>query len=241
MDRGAVALIVEEGGKGTLTHLPHPGAEATTRSRKIDAMLGTEGGAQLDVRVETSGALASEWRQRYHAKGTRKERISRDLANDFSGIELVAGPTAIEMNDLEDIEAPVKLHARGKTTSFGRREGPDLSLGIAPMGKIVPAFASLSTRKQDLRLSVQSTLDDELVVHLPAGLRVKSVPEPTTGDSPFGTYSIAAEASGNKVTVRTKLMLKKTRITPAEYPAWRSFCEAADRAFAQRLLLGASK
>jgi hypothetical protein len=38
--------------------------------------------------------------------------------------------------------------------------------------------------------------------------------------------------------VKTSLAFKKVRITPAEYPAWRSFCEAVDRAFGQRMTVG---
>ena len=80
LDRGALVLVVDETGKGKLTHLPDPDADATRRMRKIDAVLGTDGTAQLDVRTDTSGALAAEERQRYHAKGTRRERVARDLS-----------------------------------------------------------------------------------------------------------------------------------------------------------------
>ena len=40
------------------------------------------------------------------------------------------------------------------------------------------------------------------------------------------------------MTVKTTLAFKKARVTPAEYPAWRAFCEAADRAFGQRFVVG---
>src|SRR5262249_5326556 len=63
-DRGALALIVDDSGKGKLTHLPDPVAEATRRTRHIDATIGADGVAQLDLRTETSGALAAEARQR---------------------------------------------------------------------------------------------------------------------------------------------------------------------------------
>ena len=127
MDRGALALIVDENGKGTLTHLPDPDADATKRIRKIEVTLSDGGAAQFDIRTETSGALAAEERQRYHAKGTQRERMARDFSGDFPGFELAQGGAALETNDLEDIEQPVKLHARGKAQALGRRDGPDLS------------------------------------------------------------------------------------------------------------------
>jgi hypothetical protein len=109
------------------------------------------------------------------------------------------------------------------------------------MTRLVARFASLSNRKQDLRLHVQSTLEDEFVIHLPASMKVKSLPEAVQDDTPFGAYSVSAETSAGKVVVRTKIAIRKTRIKPAEYPGWRAFCEAADRAFAQRLVVGGGK
>jgi hypothetical protein len=106
---------------------------------------------------------------------------------------------------------------------------------------LVASFASLSSRNQDIRMHVRSTLEDEIVVHLPPSLKVKTLPEPSQQETPFGAFMISAEASGGKVTVKTRVAFQKTRITPAEYPAWRAFCEAADRAFSQRLVVGAGK
>ncbi|MEA2345824.1 MAG: hypothetical protein QOF63_3993, partial [Thermoanaerobaculia bacterium] len=177
MDRGALALIVDESGKGKLTHLPDPEPDTTRRIRKIDAVLGADGTAQLEIKTDTSGALAAEERQRYHAKGTRRERVGRDLAGEFAGFELGQGAAALEMNDLEDIEQPIKLHAKGKGANLGRRDGTDVSIPVGPVTRLVSAFASLSSRKQDIRLHVRSTLDDELVIHLPPALKVKRLPE----------------------------------------------------------------
>jgi hypothetical protein len=241
MDRGALALIVDESGKGKLTHLPDPDAAATRRTRKIDATLSESGGATLDVRSETTGALASEERQHYHAKGTQRERVSRDLGAAFPGFELATGAGSLDLGDLEDIEKPVKLHARGKTATLGRRDGGDLSIPVSPAGKLVPAYASLSARRQDIRLHVRSTLEDEWQIRVPTNYKVKSLPETVQKDTPFGSFAVATEQAAGKVSVRSTVTFRKTRITPSEYPAWRAFCEAADRAFAQRLVLGAAK
>jgi len=240
-DRGALALIVDEGGKGKLLHLPDPEADATRRTRRIDATLSADGAAQLDLKVETSGALAAEARQRYHAQATRRERVTRDLGGEFSGFELSPGAGGLEMNDLEDIEQPVKTRARGRAASLGRRDGSELSIPVGPTGRLVASFASLSNRKQDIRMHVRSTLDDELVVHLPPNFKVKTLPEAVSQSSPLGRLSVSAEVTGSTVTVKTRVSFDKTRITPAQYAEWRAFCEAADRAFAQRLVLGTSK
>jgi tetratricopeptide (TPR) repeat protein len=240
MDRGALALVVDESGKGKLIHLPDLPADATRRTRKIDAVLATDGAAQIEIRTETSGALAAEERQRYHAKGTRKERVLRDLSAELNGFEF-SGAGGPEMNDLEDIEQPVTLHAKGKASTFGRRDGSDFSIPVGPTGHLVATFASLSSRKQDIRMHIRSTLDDEVTIRLPSAFRVKNLPEPLHQETPFGSFAISAEASGGKVIIKSKVSFDKTRVTPAEYPGFRSFCEAVDRAFAQRLIVGTGR
>ena len=145
------------------------------------------------------------------------------------------------MNDLEDIEEPIKTRARGKASALGRRDGNDVSIPIGPTARLVSSFASLSTRRQDIRMHVRSTLDDELVVHLPPNYKVKTLPEPIERKSSLGRLSVSAEIAGMTVTVKTRVAFDKTRITPAEYTEWRAFCEAADRAFLQRLVVGVAK
>src|SRR5439155_26038653 len=132
-------------------------------------------------------------------------------------------------------------HAKGKGASLGRRDGSELSIPVGPLTRLVPTFASLAARKQDLRLHVRSTLEDEIVIHLPPSLKVKSLPEAMQEDTPLGAFSMSAESSGGKVILKSHVAIKKTRITPAEYAAWRAFCQAADRAFSQRLVLGGAK
>ena len=80
--------------------------------------------------------------------------------------------------------------------------------------------------------------DDEWSVTLPPGMKVLRPPTASQLDGPFGRFSFTFEENQGKVTVKAVLAFKKARITPAEYPAFRSFCEAADRAFGQRLVVG---
>ena len=79
--------------------------------------------------------------------------------------------------------------------------------------------------------------DDEWTIHLPPGMKIVRSAQPTQLDTPFGRFSVAFEEGAGKVVVRTTLAFKKSRVTPAEYPAWRMFCEAVDRAFGQQIVV----
>jgi hypothetical protein len=193
------------------------------------------------VHMDTTGALASEQRQRYHAKGTQRERLQQDLGAEFGGFEVSPGKASVETNDLEDVEQSIKLHVHGRAPGLGRRDGTEMSIPVAPARRLVASFAALSTRRQDVRLHVRSTLEDELSVHLPAGFKVKALPDGMHQETPFGTFAISAEQAPGKVTVKTKITFDRSRILPAEYAAFRKFCEGADSAFLQRLVIESSR
>lgn len=236
MDRGAVALQINEG-KPKLVHLPQPPPEASTTRRKLEMALAPDGSGQFALDLTVSGAYAPTYRQRYLAEGLRRERAQRDLAGELGAFELAAGKTGLELNDLEDEEQPVHLRARGKAQAFARRDGDTLIVPAGPTHKLTADYASLSKRTLAIDLHALTQKDDEWTIKLPPGMKIARPAQPAQLDTPFGRFSIAFEESAGKVIVKSSLAFKKARITPAEYPAWRAFCEAVDRGFGQSIVV----
>ena len=229
MDRGAIALQVNEG-NAKLVHLPDPPASESVSVHKVDATLAPDGSAQLDWRAEVSGVEASEWRVRFHADATRKQRVQQMIASHPPGQR----GDGVDADNLEDVEQNVSLRVHGKAPQFARAEGDAL---MVPMGRkehMVRDYAPLSSRKLDVRLYAQWTQVDDWTVHLPPGAKVKGAPPASQGSSPFGTYEVAVESSAATLHVKTTVTLAKTRIAASEYPAFRAWCEQVDRALGQR-------
>jgi tetratricopeptide (TPR) repeat protein len=230
MDRNALAIQINEG-KPKLVHLPDPAPTASVTSRKVDVTMSADGKGELDWRVDVSGVSAPTWRHRYQAEATRKQRLQEDLASEFAGLEL----TSMEGADFGDIESKVWLKAKAKVPQFARKEGDRLSVPAGPDDHMVRDYATLSQRKLDLRLNSQSTTESDWTLRIPPGARVVNSPVKTEGQSPFGSYRVDVENVPAGVHVKTTLTMSKTRISAKEYPAFRAFCEAADRALGQRL------
>jgi hypothetical protein len=57
------------------------------------------------------------------------------------------------------------------------------------------------------------------------------------GDSRFGWYSVEVEKQPDKITVKSRLGLKVTRVVPKDYAAFKAFCVEADRALGARLVV----
>jgi hypothetical protein len=238
MDRGALALQVNEG-HPKLVHLPDPPAPESTTTRHVDITESLDGSAQLDWRLSVTGAGAGGFRQRYHVQSSRKERLSEDLGGEFAGLSL----TDIDANNLEDIDAPVSLHVHAHSPDLARHDGAALAFPAGPRPHLVRDLAPLSARHLDMRLHAMTTAVSDWVLHAPPGTHVVSAPTAATLDSPFGSVHVTIETSDgpprptDTVHVVTTVVLSQTRVLAKDYPAFRAFCEAGDRLLGQQLVV----
>jgi tetratricopeptide (TPR) repeat protein/transglutaminase-like putative cysteine protease len=232
MDRAALALQVNEG-HPKLVHLPDPPASTSVTTKKVDATIGADGSALIDWRTDVSGVSASSWRARYHAEATLKQRLQEDLGSEFAGLAL----DRVDASDLEDLEKPVSVHARGKATHLVRKDGEMMSIPVGPQEHMVREFAPTSSRQLDERLYAQSTTESDWTVRGPPGARVIDYPKPVDLPSPFGHFSLRSEAGPGGVRVRTTLTVERLRISASDYPALRAWCEKVDQALSQRLVV----
>lgn len=233
MDRGAMALQINEG-KAKLVHLPDPPPSESKTVRRIDATLAADGSAIVDWRAEVTGASASSWRARYHADAARKQRLLEDLGVELPSLAI----EKIDTGKLDDVEAPVSLHVKAKVPMLARNESGGASVAAGPREHLVRDYASSSSRKLDLRLGAKNTQITEWTIHIPQGMRITSAPKDARETSPFGSYEVTVEQGAGVIKVKTTITLDRSRILVSEYPAFRAFCESADRALGQRVVYG---
>lgn len=235
MDQQALGLLVNKG-KPELVKLPLLDPKTNLRGRTVKAQLAADGSAELELQYTVTGAQAPSWRRRYHAQATQRDRASSDLGREFPGFALAEGKAGLAA-ELDDYERPVQITMRGDTPAFGRVEGDRLSLPVTTRVRLTESYASLSQRLLDVAVPVFGTVRDTFHVTLPAGYRVIAKPDDVSRKSRFGEYSVSVEQQGNVVKVTSEISLSVTRVKPAEYQAWRSFCQAVDAAMTPRLVI----
>jgi hypothetical protein len=237
MDQGAVALIIDEQ-TPKLTRLPVLPASSSPHLRKVELALASDGSAQLAFESTVSGVNAAGWRARYHAEGTRRERATRDFSGVFGALEIGKDPSSLVVKDSDDVEKPITLELKAKAAVAARKEGDSLSVPAAASLDLVSTLGTLSARKNPLVVGGLSSSQEERTIKLPAGMKVRSIPTDVSLDTPFGTVVLEAKQEGAKVVVKSQLALKKQRVAPSEYAAFRDFCQKADDALSQRVVVG---
>ena len=236
MDLSAQAILVNRG-DAEVVRLPAPDPKQNVIRREIQATLEANGDARVSIEYDTRGVDAASWRRRYEAEATRRERLLSDLGGEFPGFQLDKGAQGVRTSDFQDFDKPVVLAVSGRAPGFARREGGQLSLAVTTGVRLTPSFASLSRRKQDVRLLAFSTRDDTYRIKLPPGSQVVSEPPAVNKEDRFGAYSIAVERKPGEVVIKSRLELRATRIEPSQYSAWKRFCAEVDQAFSHRLIV----
>jgi hypothetical protein len=82
-----------------------------------------------------------------------------------------------------------------------------------------------------------SAREDSFTLRLAPGQKVLSAPVPVSQQSAYGDFEVSVKQSAGEISVSTRLVVKKSRITPAEYAGWQKFCADADRAFGQPVVV----
>jgi tetratricopeptide (TPR) repeat protein len=236
MDIGAVVMHADRG-KTKITTIPVPPPDKNFVERTVRARMQKGGEAKLTLDYRAAGYPAVDWRRQYQAESARRERMNHDLGGELPGFVIAPGAQGIQTSNLDDPEEPVHVHVEGSAPGFARREGSQLSMAVTNSFRLTSAYASLSHRKQDVSILAFSELRDTFTVELPAGMKVVSAPDPVKGDSRFGWYSVEVEKQPDKITVKSRLGLKVTRVVPKDYAAFKAFCVEADRALGARLVV----
>ncbi len=239
MDLGALGMLVTPGGadSGELVTLPKADPEKNFVKRSVNAVISGNGAAQLDLDYATGGFVSAEWRRRYHAAATMRDRVAADVGGQYPGFEMAKGGDGLNTSNLDDNAAPVRIRIKGSARTFARKEGNELSMDVTTNLRLTPKFASLSSRSQDVLTEGFSTTEDSVTVELPPGAEIISAPVPAREDGRFGSYSVEVARNKDRITVKSRIVVSASRIQPKDYAAWRKFCEASDRAMAPRLVV----
>ncbi|HVZ74644.1 MAG TPA: DUF3857 domain-containing protein, partial [Polyangia bacterium] len=236
-DQGVLVLRVSAAG-AHLVETPVLAAETNKVARGWRVALAATGDARVEEDLEIHGAAAPDWRAHYQTPGERAERYGRVWEARSPGTRLVS----VEMPDLEDRDAPVKIHAVADVPRLAVPVGEGaLALPLAVReADFVRTYARLSTRREDLVLDYPWTHEEEITYALPAGWAVRSGATPREIVTPFGRLHVAVEViDGGRVRVKSSLAVTRGRIAAADYAAFRAFLGEIDAVFAGRVIVGA--
>ena len=231
MDQGARVLVVEQG-KAVLREVPWTTPGANQDLETVAAELDADGSARVTVEFAPSGNQGAMLRNLLASEPARRaELVERMLLESFGKVTV----EEVTASEVEQLLTPVTLRARFRAVELARKQGEGLLLPGAIGRQSWGELASEPERRHPLVLGVPRGDRQTIRWRLPKGMNAAELPAPVALETTFASFRRTWRREGDEVVVERELQLRRPRILPTEYTAFREFTASVQEADAQRL------
>ena len=225
-DQGGMALVVSLDGRASLNRIPVTTTDDNYTRRNIDMELQADGRVRFSGTGHIHGEDAPGMRRKYEFA----DRWSSSLRDSLAEVVPAVNLDDVVVEGTDDLQRDVELNFRGTLDTFAGRSAITFTSTWLPR-TYLRTLAPLSTRVNDLLLPAPWTTDEQLRIALPRNAVVESIPADTVLDTPFGFAVLRYERDGRNIVVRSSVQFRTMRVSAADYPRFRAFCEQVERAF----------
>lgn len=231
-DQGALALTVNLSGAAQLRHIPISRAADNYTKHTIHASVSPQGMIQFSGSTVTRGEDAPGLRHDLAVREQQLDMFRRELAEVFPSVQV----DRVAVRGANELSSAVSVDFQGALNSFEQKRVVSLSSSWMPRS-YVAALAAASTRTQDLVLPSPWTTEEEILIALPQGAEVATLPHDQNITSEFGSARLHYKKSGGEILVQSHVEFETARVSAQDYPAFRQFCSQVERSFRNEIMV----
>ncbi|MGC2695872.1 MAG: DUF3858 domain-containing protein [Candidatus Angelobacter sp.] len=194
--------------------------------------------ASLDVRLGASRAQEIRSLLRSAGQGERQAFFEQLALRIFPGATMVEGAVVHQ----DDVEQSLEISLRCTVPQFITRQS-----GVIDIDQLVPALGLralyVKTPARKFPLFIESLFFESTTfhLHLPDGMKVRSVPSDFAGKNEFGEYSVRYAHSTRQVDIHREFRIPVQVVAPEKYAAFATFAQKIEEAERQRISLEVGK
>lgn len=229
-------ILIEDGDKYILTHVPLETYEQNVDSEK--RVLSING-------TDLTGTVTSNW------KGEEKEyvlyqlnNIKKDKSQEAFKKYLADGNSDYKVTDLKtssvddidgDLTASYTVVHSNVVSSFGKEYYVDLDF----KKELGSSDFDTSKRKLDYLFPFKTDIERTTELTIPSGYKISSVPPNLSVKNNSYDFTITYTQQPNKIIYHKSILLKKTRLSTADFKQWNEDISKLTEAYNQQLVLTA--
>lgn len=206
------AVIVDESG-GHVVSTPRYGINENRRTSVVTAIINDDGMLDASIRTRYSGMEQELPHALMHevSKDTREKYLNRMLS--LATYQVISNEYDQQKGLLPRVDEALHVRATAYATVTGKRLilNPNILRGSSE--RLVPD----SSRKYDFLVNRSYIHVDSIMIDVPAGFRLESVPREVSIDNKFGQYRSSVKWEANRLVYYRLNMQPKGRYSPAEY------------------------
>ncbi len=227
MDTDQYGLIIRDGEK-ELIKLPKDNLDVkkSTEVIEVRAKLYENRNMDLDISATYNGNGAGMLRE-YFSRFTEEEKYNYVIESigdgTFNNLEL----KNYNFQNVAEISAPLKVDYNAVVNTYSSSV-LDLIIMKVPYMTSVEYSSALSSpnRVNSLDLAYVTSViptNQKVFIEVPQTYKAVDLPKNVEIDNQFGTYSVTYLKRGKSIEINRKFALKRQRISPSDYTAFRTF------------------
>lgn len=237
-DQGTLSLVFNPANdEHGWREIPYQSADMDHTLADTELDLDAQGGAKGEMVLTSHGRLGSIFRRAARNPTQFAQLMQQQLVRTFAGARL-DGHQAMQ---IDSVFEPAKVQLAMTVPSLARREGKELRLK-PPIEWSPQDLFSLAERKHPVLLGTPRTLRWKVTLNLPAGARIKRVPE----DIELGTPCLrltrkVQAASASQLVAEQAVQMHCERIEVKDYATHRAAVEQMMRRLDEELVIDVSR
>lgn len=231
--QGVQGLLVD-GEKSALVEVPLLGADEASTHTEVRARLLADGTLEVERRAVIVGPDESEWRD-------MRERAKEDLKIDFQR-SITAQHPAAEMIDFEvrgmnDLDQPITVVLKYRVPEYALKGGEDLFILHVPEIDYSASEVGRAKREHPLAWEALETTVNDILVEIPEGFEVKSIPAAVASDSPGIHYAASSGELPGSVKFHDEMSRTTRELVADRYDDWKGLVETRARVAREWIVL----
>ncbi len=216
-----------------LVHTPAYGIEQNQQLRRIDAVVAASGDIDITAVTLRTGELQDDQRAELHylSREKRLERLKSSL--DLSSYDIVDYNCKELETALPSIEEQLKIAGHSYATVTGKRMFlvPDI------LSRTSIKLDKDTARQSPIRFITSTRIVDTVVIKIPEGYKLETLPAPVMMKNKFGAYTSMLSVKDNTITYIRKLEHYAGSFPPSDYPELLKFRNTIYKADRSRVVL----
>lgn len=218
-EQGSLALI-DHKDTDSLIRMPVMPAESNKLDRQVEASLSPSGALTGFVNEKTNGQSAR--RERAQLKGMSTTEYSKFIEGWISRGASGAKTTKIDPSDNHQ-EGTFALKVEFSAPSYAQVMRDKLMVFKPAIVGRLDRFSFSSDKRLNPFLIDSTAYTENVKIKLPEGFIVDEMPEPTSMETPFGTYSVKYRVEGDTLHFDRSLKLTRAEIPADKYQSVMDF------------------
>lgn len=220
MRTGTAAMDMDD--PGNLVATPGAGSESAVISRSADMALAADGSLKGEVRVEFSGGDALE--RRLDALDTDSAGRKRELEDELKlSLPFNAKVELTASQGWDTAEGPLTAIFSVEVPDFASAAGKRLLVPAALFRPRNKTVLKNGPRKFPVYFHYAFLETDSLLIKVPEGYSVETLPAPQSAKTRFSAYSITPASAANGLDIQRSLKLNGVFFQPDKYDELRNF------------------